>query len=70
MRPDDAVRLRHMLDAAKKAVEFARGKSEREIAGTRDRLVHGYFDVDLHIVGRIVTKDLPALIKHLEKLVP
>ena len=109
MRPEDLIRLRHMLDAAKKAVEFTRGKNEadvakdeklsfaivrlieiigevakniseevrqknpdipwKEIAGTRDRLVHGYFDVDLEIVGKIITKDLPNLIAQLQKLI-
>ena len=108
--PEDTIRLRHMLDAAKKAVEFAQGKNEadmakdeklafaivrlieiigeaaknisedvrrknsdipwKEIAGTRDRLVHGYFDVDLEIIGKIITKDLPDLIVRLEKLIP
>jgi len=88
--PDDRIRLRHMLDAARTAREFAQDRSradldsddmlalalvrlleivgeagravsvdlrERhpeipwaEIAGTRDRLIHGYFDVDLDIV--------------------
>ena len=34
MTPDDAIRLRHMLDAAREAVEFASGH-------TRDDLAHG-----------------------------
>lgn len=34
----------------------------KQIAGTRDRLVHGYFDVDLDIVWAIVSRDLPMLI--------
>jgi uncharacterized protein with HEPN domain len=34
----------------------------RAIAGTRDRLVHAYFDVDLDRIWQIVTVDLPALI--------
>lgn len=34
----------------------------RLMAGTRDRLIHGYFDVDLSIVWAIVTEDLPPLI--------
>ena len=33
----------------------------REIAGMRDRLIHGYFDVNLEIVWATVKKDLPAL---------
>ena len=39
----------------------------KEIAGTRDRLVHGNFDVDLEIVWQITTRDLPPLIKELKK---
>lgn len=104
---DDPVRLRHMLDAAQKAIEFAKscrredldtdeklalaivrlleilgeaaksvsdrcrrdhpGIPWRQIAGTRDRLIHGYFDVDLDIVWKIVTEDLPSLADELEK---
>ena len=39
----------------------------RAIAGTRDRLAHGYFDVDLDQLWRIVSEDLPALVPVLEK---
>jgi len=103
---DDGVRLRHMLDAAKQAVEFTQGRSNadlyrdaqlalaltrlveiigeaaknvsgetratlpqipwRAIAGTRDRLVHAYFDVDLEQLWQIVAVDLPPLIAALE----
>ena len=35
------------------------------IAGTRDRLIHGYFDVDLDIVWSIIQDDLPVLVKQL-----
>jgi uncharacterized protein with HEPN domain len=98
-----------MLDAAKQAVEFARGRAGadlhrdaqlalaltrlveiigeaaknvsaetratlpqipwRAIAGTRDRLVHAYFDVDLEQLWRIVTADLPPLVAALEAAV-
>ena len=91
----DSIRLRHMLDAARKAIEFSQGRSRedldrdemyalavvrlvevigeaaravssatkesnpgipwREIVGTRDRLAHGYYDVDQDIVWTIVT---------------
>ncbi len=104
----DAIRIRHMLEAARKAVEFARGRTRadldsdellslalvrllevigeagrqvsadvrkqyshipwREIVGTRDRLIHGYFDVDMDIVWAIISTDLPALIPQLEEL--
>jgi uncharacterized protein with HEPN domain len=39
----------------------------RAIAGTRDRLVHAYFDVDLDQLWRIVSADLPALVPVLER---
>jgi len=104
---EDRIRLLHMLDAARKAIEFtencnridldndemltlsivrlleilgeaAKNVSEqcreeqpsiqwRQIAGTRDRLIHGYFDVDLNIVWKIVSDDLPLLVTELEK---
>jgi uncharacterized protein with HEPN domain len=38
------------------------------IVGMRNRLVHGYFDVDLEIVWRAATKSLPALISTLESI--
>lgn len=107
MSNEDAVRLRHMLDAAKRAIEFMQGRAKsdlesdeqlslavvrlleilgeaaknvsedlrkdypdipwRQIAGTRDRLIHGYFDVDLDIVWQIISTDLPLLAAQLEK---
>jgi uncharacterized protein with HEPN domain len=33
----------------------------KKIAATRDRVIHGYFRVDLDIVWEIVEKELPAL---------
>lgn len=106
---DPITRLHHMLDAARKAGQFAQGRTRadldademfalalvrllevigeaanavtddirkrapqipwQEIAGTRNRLVHGYFDVDLDIVWEIVTRDLPPLIADLERFV-
>ena len=105
---DDAVRLQHMLDAAKKIAEFVKAKNRKdldrdeklafalirlleiigeaakgvsdasrkshpeipwkEMTGTRDRLIHGYFDVDLDIVWQIVTVDIPKLVTVLEKI--
>jgi uncharacterized protein with HEPN domain len=38
------------------------------IVGMRNRLIHGYFDVDLEIVWRTATELLPALIVTLEAL--
>jgi len=108
-RAEDVVRMRHMLDAARKATEFVKGleradldKDEkltlalvrllevvgeaaktvsepcrqshpeiqwRQIARTRDRLIHGYFDVDLDVVWKIVSVDLPLLVSQLRKAI-
>lgn len=40
------------------------------IIAARNRLVHGYTDIDLDVVWEIVGRDLPALVAELEKLVP
>ena len=108
MHMDDQTRLRHMLEAAREAMDMARGQQRvdlntdrklclslvhllevfgeaskgvspafrqehsdlpwRKIAGMRDRLIHGYFDVNLDIVWQTVTEDLPVLIDELENL--
>ena len=108
-RHSDAVRLRHMLESARKAVAFTQGRTRADldrdellglavirllevvgeaakgvsgelrgnhanvdwklIAGMRDRLIHGYFEVDLDIVWAVVKSDLPNLISVLEPLV-
>lgn len=104
----DIVRLRHMLDAAKKIVEYtasiqrddlnrdeklalalvrlleiigeaARAVSTsfrrehpqipwREIAGTRDRLIHGYYDIDFDVVWQIISGDIPPLVTAIEDI--
>jgi uncharacterized protein with HEPN domain len=33
----------------------------RDIVGTRVILAHAYFDIDLDIVGRVITDDVPRL---------
>jgi uncharacterized protein with HEPN domain len=38
------------------------------MAATRNRLIHGYFSVDLDIVWAVATKDLPKLIEALGRL--
>ena len=108
MRKDDAIRLRHMLDAAQEAIEFVQGharvrldddrklvlalvkaieiigeaafqvsQSTREqlpgipwddIIGTRHRLVHAYFDINLDILWRTVQGDLPPLLEELREI--
>jgi uncharacterized protein with HEPN domain len=36
------------------------------LARTRDRLVHGYFDIDLRVISGIVTDQLPPLVAALD----
>jgi uncharacterized protein with HEPN domain len=38
----------------------------RQISGTRDRLIHGYDEVDLDILWNIVSEQLPRLVSQLE----
>jgi uncharacterized protein with HEPN domain len=38
MRPEDAVRLRHMRDAARDAISFARGRKRAELDTDRQLL--------------------------------
>ncbi|NUM55303.1 MAG: DUF86 domain-containing protein [Candidatus Hydrogenedentes bacterium] len=38
------------------------------IAGLRDKLIHGYFGVDLEIVWSIATTDAPNLRPHIERI--
>ena len=42
----------------------------KAVAGMRDRLLHGYDDVDLDLVWKTLDEDLPELIEHVEKLAP
>ncbi len=41
-----------------------------EMTATRDRLIHGYFSVDVEIVWQIVRHDLPRVVQQLEEMVP
>ena len=40
------------------------------VVGMRNRLVHGYFDIDLDRVWDTVKEDLPALISELRSVLP
>ncbi|MFW6164176.1 MAG: DUF86 domain-containing protein [Planctomycetota bacterium] len=110
MSDEDLVRCRHILDAAREAVEHTHEATRadldtdrklqhtlihlleiigeaakavstecrqahpeiqwRKMAGMRDRLAHGYWDINLTIVWRTVTEDLPSLITRLEAFLP
>jgi uncharacterized protein with HEPN domain len=106
MQRDDSFCVRHILDAAHKAVAFSKAHAREdmdshemlalslarllEIIGEaaggvssdfrekhpdvpwkrmielRNRLIHGYFDINLDIMWDTVVKDLPPLIDGLE----
>ncbi len=40
-----------------------------DVIGMRNRLVHGYFDIDLDRVWDTITEDLPPLIDELKQLI-
>ncbi len=66
-RTQDAVirNLEIIGEAAKKIPDDVKAQLEqipwRRIAGTRDRLIHDYFGVNLEIVWIIIQDELPAL---------
>ncbi|MGQ0673180.1 MAG: HepT-like ribonuclease domain-containing protein [Hyphomicrobium sp.] len=65
------IRLLEILGEAAKGVSEESKANHPEIpwasmSATRDRLIHGYFSIDLDIVWEIVSRDLPPVIKSLE----
>ncbi len=108
-RHDDSVRLRHMLDAARKARSLARRRKRKELdtdetlalalvklveiigeaanrvsdefqnslpdlpwaemIAMRNRLIHDYANIDNDQVWTTVNRDLPELVRLLEKAV-
>jgi uncharacterized protein with HEPN domain len=66
MVQDAVVRNLEILGEAVKGVSATTREAHAEIpwkkiAGTRDRVIHGYFRVNLDIVWDIVEKELPPL---------
>ena len=65
-----ALALVHLLEilgeAAKGVSEEKRARHPdipwNNMAATRDRLIHGYFSVDLDIVWQIVSEDIPQIL--------
>lgn len=67
------VHLLEVIGEAARGVSSAFRASHTEIpwekmVGMRDRLIHGYFDINLDIVWETVSEDLPPLVTLLEKL--
>jgi uncharacterized protein with HEPN domain len=66
--------LEVMGEAVRKVPESTRSAYPeipwRPIAGTRDRVIHGYFTVDLEIVWEIVETELPSLRERFVALAP
>jgi len=105
---DDRITLRQILDMATEAIEFTKGRTQKDfsedrlwclaierlllnigeasvrlsatnreqlsqipwpqIAGFRNRIVHGYDLIDYDRVWHVLQEDLPSLITELEKL--
>ena len=42
----------------------------KSMIGMRDRLIHGYYRVDLNLVWEVITQDLPPLVTSLEAIIP
>jgi uncharacterized protein with HEPN domain len=105
----DLVRVHHMLDATREALEFSTNKTRLDldtdrmlclslvhlleiigeaavaissefkekypqipwsgIMGMRNRLIHGYYDINLDIVWETVKENIPPLKAELEKII-
>ena len=59
-------------EAAGKASPEVRSQNSaipwQDIGGMRNRLIHAYFDINLDVVWKTVTRDLPSLKAELEKI--
>lgn len=60
-------------EAAKQVPDDIRARAAeipwRQMAGTRDKLAHDYFGVDLDLVWDVVAKELPKTREHLLVLI-
>ncbi len=41
----------------------------KHIIGMRNRLIHGYFDIDLDIVWQTIKEDIPNLLREIENII-
>jgi uncharacterized protein with HEPN domain len=68
------VRLLEVIGEAARGVSPAFRNSHpdlpwKNMVGMRDRLIHGYYDINLDVVWKTVTEDLPPLISQLEEII-
>ncbi|MEZ4526424.1 MAG: DUF86 domain-containing protein [Desulfobacterales bacterium] len=60
-------------EAVKNVPEFVRKKYPdilwKDMAGMRDRLIHGYFGIDYFIVWNSITSDIPNILSSVSKIV-
>ena len=66
MRKDDAIRLQHMLDAAREAVAFARGRTRGDLENDRQLVLALVKDVE--IVGEAATQETKATRQNLPEI--
>jgi len=73
MKPDDLVRLGHMIEAAVRVSPEARSLAPdvpwQAIVGMRNRLVHAYFNIDRDTLWQAAIAEIPALLPLLLSLV-
>ena len=59
-------------EAVKQLCDTIRAKHRnipwKEMAGTRDRLIHGYFGVNIDIIWEIATIDIPKLKSEIKRI--
>ncbi len=59
-------------EAAKNIPQSFRNKHPdilwKEIAGTRDKLIHLYFGVNLDLIWKVVKEDIPQLKKQIQQI--
>ena len=66
MHKDDAIRLRHMLDAAQEAIEFAQGKTRPDLGDNRLLVLALVKDIEIigeaaYQVSRTTREQLPGI---------
>jgi uncharacterized protein with HEPN domain len=69
------VRLLEIIGEAASRVSKSRGEIIPqipwiEIVAMRNRLIHGYDQIDLNVVWDVVQNDLPPLVEELRKILP